>query len=43
MLQCLFEDVCMPQHIHTLPDLDYGWTQCPTLDIVYYQMLWVSK
>ena len=25
-LRCLFEDVCMPQHFHTLPGLDQGWT-----------------
>jgi len=32
----------MPQHIRTLPGLDQGWTQCPILDVVLYQVLWVS-
>jgi len=36
-LQCLFEGVCMPQHICTSPGLDQVRTQCPTLDVVLYQ------
>jgi len=32
----------MPQHIHTVHDLDLGWTQCPTLDVVLYQMYELS-
>ena len=42
-LQCLFEGVCMPQYFCTLPGLDQGWTQGPTLDVVLYQVLWVSE
>jgi len=42
-LQCLFECVCMPQYFRTLPDLDQGWTQCSTLDVVLYQVLRVSE
>jgi len=38
-----FEGVCMPQYFRTLPDLDQGWTQCPSLDVVLYQVLWVSE
>jgi len=26
----------MPQYFRTLPGLDQGWTQCPTLDVVLY-------
>jgi len=33
----------MPQYFRTLPDLDQGWTQCPSLDVVLYQVLWVSE
>ena len=29
-----FEGVCMPQYFRTLPGLDQGWNQCPTLDVV---------
>jgi len=42
-LQCLFEGVCMPHHIRTLSGLDEGWTQCPTLDVVLYQVFPVSE
>jgi len=42
-LHCLFEGVCMPQYFRTLPGLDQGWTQCPTLDVVLYQVLQVSE
>jgi len=35
----LFEGVCMPQYFLTLPGLDQGWTQCPTLNVVLYQVL----
>jgi len=28
----------MPQYFRTLPGLDQGWTQCPTLDVVLYQV-----
>jgi len=34
-----FEGVGMPQYFCTLPGLDQGWTQCPTLDVVLYQVL----
>jgi len=30
---CLVEGVCRPQYFRTLPGLDQGWTQCPTLDV----------
>jgi len=40
---CLFEGVCMPQYLRTLPGLDQGWTQCSTLDVVLYQVLRVSE
>jgi len=43
MLQCLFEGMCMQQYFCTLPSLDQGWTQCPTLDVVLYKVLQVSK
>jgi len=33
----------MSQYFHPLPDLDQGWTQCPTLDVVLYQVLRVSE
>jgi len=39
----VFEGVCMPQYFHTLPGLDQGWIQCPTLNVVSYQVLRVSK
>jgi len=38
-----FEGVCMPQYFRTLPGLDQGWTQCPALDVVLYQVLRVSE
>ena len=38
-----FEGVCMPQYFRTLPGLVQGWTQCPTLDVVLYQVLRVSE
>jgi len=38
-----FEGVCMPQYFRTPPGLDQGWTQCPTLDVVLYQVLRVSE
>jgi len=38
-----FEGVCMPQYLRTLPGLDQDWTQCPTLDVVLYQVLPVSE
>jgi len=40
---CLFEGVCIPQHIPTLPGIDQVWTQCPTRDVVLYQVLRVSE
>jgi len=33
----------MPQCFYTLPGLDQGWTQCPTLDVVLYQVLRVAN
>ena len=42
-LQSLFEGVCMPRYFRTLPGLDQGWTQCPTLNVVLYQLLRVSE
>jgi len=33
----------MPQYFRTLPGLDQGWAQCPTLDVVLYQVLRVSE
>jgi len=33
----------MPQYFRTLQDLNQGWTQCPTLDVVLYQVLRVSE
>jgi len=33
----------MPQHILTLPGIDQGWSQCPTRDVVLYQVLRVSE
>jgi len=36
-----FEVVCMPQNFRTLPG--QGWTQCPTVDVVLYQVLRVSE
>jgi len=39
----VFEGVYMPQHFRTLPSLDQGWTQCPALDVVLYQVLRVSE
>ena len=41
-LQCLFEGVCMPQYFRTLPGLDLGWTQCPTLEVALYSVRKVS-
>jgi len=35
--------LCMPQYFRTLPGLDQGWTQCPTLDVVLYQVLRISE
>jgi len=32
-----------PQHIHTLPSLNQGWAQCPTLGVVFHQVLRVSE
>ena len=29
--------------VRTLPGLDQGWTQCPTLNVVLYQVLPVSE
>ena len=51
ILQCYFEDVCRPQRIRTSPGLSLDWTllltmrfSCPyTLDVLLYQVLWVSK
>jgi len=40
-LQCLFEGVSIPQ-CFTLPGLDQGWTQCPALNVVLYQVVRVS-
>jgi len=40
-LQRLFEAVS--QYVRTLPGLDQGWTHCPTLDVVLYQVLRVSE
>ena len=42
-LQRLFEGVCMPQHFRTLPGIGQGWTQCPNLDVVLYQVLHVTE
>jgi len=39
----VFEGVCMPQYFRTLSGLDQGWIQCPTLNVVLYQVLRVSK
>jgi len=33
----------MPKYFNTLPGLDQGWTQCPTLDVVLYQVLRISE
>jgi len=33
LLVCLFEGMCVTQHIRTFPGLDQGWTQCLTLDV----------
>jgi len=33
----------MPQYFRTVPGLDQGWTQCPTLDVAWYQALRVSE
>jgi len=33
----------MLQYFHTLPGLDQGWTQCPTLDVVLNQVLQVCE
>jgi len=34
----------MPQYFRTLPGLiGQGWTRCPTLDVVLYQVLRVSE
>jgi len=33
----------MLQYFRTLPGLDQGWTQCPTLDVVLHQMLRVGE
>jgi len=34
----------MPQCFRALPGLDdQNWTQCPTLDVVLYQVLWASE
>jgi len=33
----------MPQHIPTLPGIDQVWNQCPTQDVVLYQVLRVSE
>jgi len=38
-----FDGVWMPQYFRTLPGLDQGWTQCPTLDVELYQVLRVSE
>jgi len=37
------EGVCRPQYFCTLLGLDQGWTQCPTMDVVLYQVLRVSE
>jgi len=42
-LQCKIEDARMPQRIRTSLGLGQGWTQCPTLDAVLYQVLQVSE
>jgi len=34
---------CTWHNTFTLPDLDPGWTQCPTLNVVLYQVLRVSE
>jgi len=33
----------MPQHFRTLPGIGQGWTQCPNLDVVLYQVLHVTE
>jgi len=38
-----FEGMWMPQYFRTLPGPDQGWTQCPTLDVVLYEVLRVSE
>jgi len=38
-----FEGVCMPQYLRTLPGLEQGSTQCPTLGAVLHQVLLVSE
>jgi len=43
LLQCLFGDMSMPQYFCASTDLDEGWTQCPTLDVVLYQVSQFSK
>jgi len=40
---CLFEGVCRPQYFRILPGLNQGWTQCPTMDVMLYQVLRVSE
>jgi len=34
---------CVPQYFRTLAGLVHGWTQCPTLDVVLYEVLRVSE
>jgi len=50
MFQCRFEDACRPQRTHTSPGIGQGWTLflnmqflCPSLDVVFYQVLGVSE
>jgi len=33
----------MPQCFCTLPGLDQDWTQYPNVDVVLYQVSWVSE
>jgi len=33
----------MPYYFRTLPGLDQGWIQCPTLDVVLYLVLRASE
>ena len=40
---CLVEGVCRSQYFRTFPGLDQGWIQCPTLDVVLFQVLRVSE
>jgi len=42
--QCLFKGMCNNcTCIYTLRGLDQGWNQCPTRNVVLYQVLQVSK